>query len=169
MSFQILSILYTEFNIDKGPELVYQVPKNYIKLEDFKKISEFIVTSTKFCHKEISLHLGNAYLLGFPIFLNNQIYERNRFEFNFCLLVDEDDYENNNYLYQCLIKKINMTFENSEIVYNFKFMKESINMIKQFIDNIKLIIISIINYKYYYQIIDKSHNIFKLFFCAVKN
>ena len=134
MSFQILSILYTEFNIDKGPELVYQVPKNYIKLEDFKKISEFIVTSTKFCHKEISLHLGNAYLLGFPIFLNNQIYERNRFEFNFCLLVDEDDYENNNYLYQCLIKKINMTFENSEIVYNFKFMKESINMIKLFID-----------------------------------
>ena len=39
MSFKILSILYTEFNIDKGPELVYQVPNNYIKLEDFKKIS----------------------------------------------------------------------------------------------------------------------------------
>ena len=42
MSFKILSILYTEFNIDKGPELVYQVPNNYIKLEDFKKISEFV-------------------------------------------------------------------------------------------------------------------------------
>ena len=136
MSFKILSILYTEFNIEKGPQLVYQVPSNYITQEDFKKISEFVVPYSKFCYKEISLHLGNAYLLGFPIFLNNQIYDRNRFEFNFCLLVDEDDYENNNYLYQCLIKKIDMTFENLEIDYNFKFMKKNLNMIKQFVDNL---------------------------------
>ena len=136
MSFKILSILYTEFNIEKGPQLVYQVPSNYITQEDFKKISEFVVPYSKFCYKEISLHLGNAYLLGFPIFLNNQIYDRNRFEFNFCLLVDEDDFENNNYLYQCLIKKIDMTFENLEIDYNFKFMKKNLNMIKQFVDNL---------------------------------
>ena len=138
MSFKILSILYTEFNIDKGPELVYQVPSNSIPEEDFKKISEFVVPLTKFCHKEISLHLGNAYLLGFPIFLNNQIYERNKFEFNFCLLVEEEDYESNNYLYQCLIKKIDITFENLEIDYNFKFMKQSLNMIKKFIDTLYL-------------------------------
>ena len=138
MSFKILSILYTEFNIDKGPELVYQVPSNSIPEEDFKKISEFVVPLTKFCHKEISLHLGNAYLLGFPIFLNNQIYERNKFEFNFCLLLEEEDYESNNYLYQCLIKKIDITFENLEIDYNFKFMKQSLNMIKKFIDTLYL-------------------------------
>ena len=138
MSFKILSILYTEFNIDKGPELVYQVPSDSIPEEDFKKISEFVVPLTKFCHKEISLHLGNAYLLGFPIFLNNQIYERNKFEFNFCLLVEEEDYESNNYLYQCLIKKIDITFENLEIDYNFKFMKQSLNMIKKFIDTLYL-------------------------------
>ena len=136
MSFKILSILYTEFNIEKGPELVYQVPADYISQEDFKKISEFVVPLSKFCYKEISLHLGNAYLLGFPVFFNNQIYDRNRFEFNFCLLVEEDDYENNNYLYQCFIKKIDMTFENIEIDYNFKFMKKNLNMIKQFIDTL---------------------------------
>ena len=134
MSFKILAVLYTEFNIDKGPELVYQTPYNYMTQEDFKKISEFVVPLSKFCNKEISLHLGNAYLLGFPIFLNNQIYERNRFEFNFCLLVDEEDYENNNYLYQCLIKKIDMTFENLEIDYNFRFMKKSPKMIRDFVD-----------------------------------
>ena len=134
MSFKILSVLNTEFNIDKGPELVYQVPSNSINQDDFKKISEFVVPLSNLCHKEISLHLGNAYLLGFPIFLNNQIYERNRFEFNFCLLVDEEDYESNNYLYQCLIKKIDITFENLEIDYNFQFMKGSLDMIKQFID-----------------------------------
>ena len=134
MSFKILAVLYTEFNIEKGPELVYQTPPNYIKQEDFKRISEFVVPLSKFCNKEISLHLGNAYLLGFPIFLNNQIYERNRFEFNFCILVDEEDYENNNYLYQSLIKKIDMTFENLEISYNFRFMKKSPKMIRDFVD-----------------------------------
>ena len=143
MSFKILSILYTEFNIDKGPELVYQVPSDSIPEEDFKKISEFVVPLTKFCHKEISLHLGNAYLLGFPIFLNNQIYERNKFEFNFCLLVEEEDYESKNYLYQCLIKKIDVTFENLEIDYNFKFMKQSLNMIKKFMDILYLEFISV--------------------------
>ena len=145
MSFKILSILYTEFNIEKGPQLVYQVPSNYITQEDFKKISEFVVPYSKFCYKEISLHLGNAYLLGFPIFLNNQIYDRNRFEFNFCLLVDEDDFENNNYLYQCLIKKIDMTFENLEIDYNFKFMKKNLNMIKQFEEDINKLSLDKIN------------------------
>ena len=134
MSFKVLSIIYTEFNLEKGPELVYQIPPNYIKPEEFKRISEFVVPTTQFCNKELSLHLGNAYLLGYPIFLNNQAYERNRFEFNFSLLIDEDEYENNNYLYDCLIKKICTTFENLEIDYDFNFMRKSMNMIQEFMD-----------------------------------
>jgi hypothetical protein len=69
MSFKVLSIIYTEFNLEKGPELVYQVPPNYIKPEDFKRISEFVVPTTQFCNKEVSLHLGNAYLLGLIIYM----------------------------------------------------------------------------------------------------
>ena len=69
MSFKILAILYTEFNLEKGPELVYQEPDNYVKIKEFNKISEFVVPSTHFCNKEVNLHLGNAYLLGYPIFL----------------------------------------------------------------------------------------------------
>ena len=139
MSFKILSIIYAEFNLEKGPELVYQEPENYIELIKFTKISEFVVPTTQFCNKEIALHLGNAYLLGYPIFLNNSNYDRNRFEFNFCLLIDEEEYEKNNYLYDCLIKKINTTFENLEIDYNFNFMKNNIDMIKNFIKHLFLI------------------------------
>jgi hypothetical protein len=133
MSFKILAILYTEFNLEKGPELVYQEPDNYVKIKEFNKISEFVVPSTHFCNKEVNLHLGNAYLLGYPIFLNNSNYDRNRFEFNFCIIIDEAEYEYNNYLYDCLIKKINTTFENIEIDYSFNFMKNNMNMIRKFI------------------------------------
>ncbi len=68
MSFKVLALIYTEFNLEKGPELVYQIPENYIKQDQFKKISEFMVPTTQFCNKEVTLHLGNAYLLGYPIF-----------------------------------------------------------------------------------------------------
>jgi hypothetical protein len=136
MSFKVLGIIYTEFNLEKGPELVYQIPDNYIKQDQFKKISEFVVPTTQFCNKEVTLHLGNAYLLGYPIFLNNSNYERNRFEFNICLLVDEEEYEYNNYLYDCLIKKIDTTFENLEIDFEFDFMKNNLYMIKEFLDEL---------------------------------
>ena len=136
MSFKILAIIYCEFNLEKGPELVYQEPENYIKATEFPKISEFIVPSTQFCNKEIALHLGNAYLLGYPIFLNNSNYERNRFEFNFCLMIDEEEYEYNNYLYDCLIKKINITFENLEIDYDFNFIKKNMDMVITFIQDL---------------------------------
>ena len=136
MSFKILSILYTEFNLIKGPELVYQEPENYVKIKEFNKISEFVVPSSQFCNKEVNLHLGNAYLLGYPIYLNNSNYDRNRFEFNFCIIIDEDEYEYNNYLYDCLIKKINTTFENMEIDNNFNFMKNNMSMIIKFINHL---------------------------------
>ena len=136
MSFKILAIIYTEFNLEKGPELVYQEPENYIKLTEFPKISEFLVPSTQFCNKKITLHLGNAYLLGYPIFLNNSNYDRNRFEFNFCLMIDEEEYEYNNYLYDCLIKKINTTFENLEIDYDFDFIKKNMDMVIKFIKHL---------------------------------
>ena len=138
MSFKILAIIYCEFNLEKGPELVYQEPENYIKESEFPKISEFIVPSTQFCNKEIALHLGNAYLLGYPIFLNNSNYERNRFKFNFCLMIDEEEYEYNNYLYDCLIKKINITFENLEIDYDFNFIKKNMDMVIKFIKDLLL-------------------------------
>jgi hypothetical protein len=138
MSFKILAIIYCEFNLEKGPELVYQEPENYIKESEFPKISEFIVPSTQFCNKEIALHLGNAYLLGYPIFLNNSNYERNRFKFNFCLMIDEEEYEYNNYLYDCLIKKINITFENLEIDYDFNFIKKNMDMVIKFIKDLFL-------------------------------
>lgn len=138
MSFKILAVIYSEFNLEKGPELVYQEPENYIKATEFPKISEFIVPSYQFCNKEIALHLGNAYLLGYPIFLNNSNYERNRFKFNFCLMIDEEDYEYNNYLYDCLIKKINITFENLEIDYDFNFIKKNMDMVIKFIKQLFL-------------------------------
>ena len=125
--------------MQKGPELVYQQSKdqnNYITKDKFKKISEFVIPTTQFCNKKVSLHLGNAYLLGYPIFLNNPNYERNRFEFNFCLLIDEDEYENHNYLYDCLIKKINTTFEDLEIFHHFKFMKNCFPLVIQFIEEL---------------------------------
>ena len=35
MGFEILCCFYSEFNTEKGAEIIYQFPKDYIKQEDF--------------------------------------------------------------------------------------------------------------------------------------
>ncbi len=134
MSFKILSLFYSEFNLDKGAEIIYQIPPDYITNEQFNKISEFIIPKTALCNKVLNLLLGNSYLLGYPIYLENQYYERVRFQFNFCMLIDKKEYEDNFYLYDNLIKKLNNTFETLEIENDFSFMKSNTRTIKGFMD-----------------------------------
>lgn len=134
MSFKILSLFYSEFNVDKGAEIIYQLPKNYMTTEEFNKISEFIIPKTFLCNKVLNLRLGNSYLLGFPIFLENKNYQRVRFQFNFCIILDKNEYEENYYLYDNLIKKLNLCFETLEIENEFNFMKSSTHTIKNFME-----------------------------------
>ena len=135
-SFKILSIFYSEFNLDRGAEIVYQLPPNTITPQDFIKISEFMIPKIELCDKRLALHLGDAYLLGYPIFLTNSFYERNRFQFNFCIMVEKNEYENNFYLYDNLVQKINTTFERIEIDHSFDFMKKNREVIQNFLDEL---------------------------------
>ncbi len=135
MPFNILCIFFTEFDIKTGANIIYQTP-NYLKMEEFNIISDFIIPNSELCNKIISVKLGNSYLLGYPITLSNQIYDRVRYQFNFCILLPKNEYEKNYYLYDLILKKISITFENKEIDLNFKFIKKNYNIIKNFLDNI---------------------------------
>ena len=135
MPFNIICIFFSEFDIKTGANIIYQIP-NYLKIEEFNIISNFIIPNSELCNKIMSVKLGNSYLLGYPITLSNQIYDRVRYQFNFCLLLPKDEYEKNFYLYDLILKKICVTFENKEIDLNFDFIKKNYNIIKEFLDNI---------------------------------
>lgn len=109
---------------------------SYIKQEDFLKISEFVIPRTELCDNLISLKLGNAYLMGFPIHLKNPNYERAKFQFNFCLLISDSDYEKNFLIYELLLKKIAKTFESIEIDAKYEFIKNNRNIINTFFEKL---------------------------------
>lgn len=83
-------------------------------------VSEYVIPQTELCENFLSIKLGETYLLGFPIFLKNSKYERAKFQFNFCFLVSQEEYEKNNLIYEFLLKKIGRTFESFEVFKNLK-------------------------------------------------
>lgn len=129
----ILSVFYSVFNFEKGAEIVFQIPENFIKPEDFKKISDFIIPKTELCEKIISLKLGNSYLLGFPVYLTNKNYERIRFQFNVGMIIPGAAYANNFHSYDLLVKKIAKTFENIEVDNNFDFLLKNKEIVVGFL------------------------------------
>jgi hypothetical protein len=81
------------------------------------KISEFIIPRTELCHKLVGLKLGNSFMMGYPIYLKHSIYDRAKFQFNFCFLISYEEYEKNFLVYELLLKKIAGTFEALEVIF----------------------------------------------------
>lgn len=135
MAFDIICCFYSEFNTEKGAEILWQFPGDYIKQEDFLKISEFVIPRTELCDNLVSLRLGNSYLMGYPILLKNHNYDRAKFQFNFCLLISEEEYEKNFLVYELLLKKVAKTFETLEIDADYSFIKNNRSLILSFLEN----------------------------------
>lgn len=74
--------------------------------------------------------------MGFPIHLKNPNYERAKFQFNFCLMISDQEYDKNSTIYEILLKKIAKTFESLEIDAEYEFMKKNRSLIFQFIDKL---------------------------------
>lgn len=137
MTFEILSCFFCEFDINTGANIVCQYPKDYIKFEEFRIISKFLISQKEeIWNKIVGLKLGNSYLLGIPKYLMHKNYDRTFYYFNFCILVSQKEYESNYYLYELLIKKIGDTFEKLEIDSNFSFMRKNVDDISLFFENI---------------------------------
>lgn len=81
--------------------------------------------------------------MGYPIHLKHSNYDRAKFQFNFCILISEEEYEMNFLVYEFLLKKIAKTFEMLEVYKKFKmqcqiesgydFIKKNRNIILHFL------------------------------------
>jgi hypothetical protein len=114
-----------------------------------------MIPRTELCDNLISLKLGNSYMMGYPIQLKNDAYERTKFQFNFCILIKEEEYNSNLYIYELLLKKIAKTFESIEVSYSllkidsgYDYMKPNREIINTFLN------------KLYQSILNKEETIF---------
>ncbi|TKA68534.1 hypothetical protein B0A55_11818 [Friedmanniomyces simplex] len=95
------AVFYARFHPERGPSVVHQYPNGSIvptpadrdqslqALVSFSDISAYIIPPYELCNRPFSICSGGHRVLGFPVSLEDAKYERNRFTFNVCFVLDE--------------------------------------------------------------------------------
>ena len=87
----IKCIFYAEFDEVIGPVLSHQTPSNVLSIDTFRLLQTFLIPHDNLCGKLLVLNLKpDLCLVGLPVNIYGEKYERNSFEFNFGILVAED-------------------------------------------------------------------------------
>ncbi|KAK0945641.1 Nitrogen permease regulator 2 [Friedmanniomyces endolithicus] len=96
------AVFYARFHPERGPAIVHQYPNGSIiaaladqddsrqTLVSWSDASAYIIPPYEVCNRPFSICADGHRVLGFPISLEDPKYERNRFTFNVCFVLDED-------------------------------------------------------------------------------
>lgn len=92
------AIFYARFHPQRGPSVIHQYPENTIRplpgetsLLQWTDISAYIIPPYELCNQPLSICTNGYRILGYPISLEHPDYNRNRFTFNLCLVLQEED------------------------------------------------------------------------------
>jgi len=86
-------VLFSEFHYKAGPSLVYQHP-TYLSEPQFKSVCDVLIPRQELCGKVISVQLPSSdYLIGMPVVIVSDKYERQKIEFNLAFCVPMEEYE----------------------------------------------------------------------------
>ncbi|KAK0342765.1 Nitrogen permease regulator 2 [Friedmanniomyces endolithicus] len=96
------AVFYARFHPERGPSAVHQYPDGSIipglsdqdesqqTLVSWSDVSAYIIPPYEICNRPFSICADGHRVLGFPISLEDPKYERNRFTFNLCFVLDEE-------------------------------------------------------------------------------
>ena len=67
------------------------LPSSAESLVQYSNVSAYIIAPYELCNRPLSICTEGVRVLGFPISLEDAKYDRNRFTFNVCFVLDEED------------------------------------------------------------------------------
>lgn len=114
------AIFYARFHPVRGPSIIHQYPPTSIlpppssatpPLIDWSSISAYVIPPYDLCNRSFSILSGSHRVLGFPISLEDPEYDRNRFTFNICFIIDEKE---NTQPWEQIVRKTGKFFESIE-------------------------------------------------------
>ena len=94
------AIFYARFHPERGPSVIHHYPDPSIiasstssreTLLNFSDISSYIIPPYELCNQALSICVNGCRVLGFPVSLEDARYERNRFTFNVCFVLSEQE------------------------------------------------------------------------------
>lgn len=92
------AIFYARFHPERGPSVIHQYPQNSIRstatetepLLSWSEISSYIIPPYDLCNQSLSICANGYRVLTYPISLEDDGYDRNRFTFNVCFVLRDD-------------------------------------------------------------------------------
>jgi hypothetical protein len=114
-------------NDDKGTKVVHQSPPGCIASEpgvdkprffDFETMGEYIIPRQGFCNRYVTIcdPEDKHRILGHPVCIKDEKYERNEFMFNFCIVIGVDV---DMTPYEAVVRRLASTFTEMEIQNQF--------------------------------------------------
>jgi len=84
----INAIFLSEFHHIAGPQIVYQYPSDAISKDIFDAVSTYIIPKTHLQRLTVTVNTLGTKIIGYPIRIINDKYERTAFYFNTCFVCD---------------------------------------------------------------------------------
>lgn len=92
------AVFYARFHPERGPSVIHQYPNNSIRaspgheaLFPWSDISSYIIPPYDLCNQPLSICTNGFRILAYPVSLEHEDYHRNRFTFNVCFVLSEDE------------------------------------------------------------------------------
>ncbi|KUJ24214.1 nitrogen permease regulator 2 [Mollisia scopiformis] len=131
----IQGIFFARFLPQQGTKVVHQSPPGCIvpepdvdrpRLFDFDLLSEYIIPRQAFCNRYVTICDPDCKyrILGHPVCIKDEKYERNEFMFNFCIVINADD---DKIPYEAVVRRLASTFTEMEIQNQFLSLEDYSN------------------------------------------
>ena len=87
----IRAVFYALFHPTEGTKVVHQVPEGIVgsgteTVFNMDVIRNYIIPKPPLCNKLLATRVGGYKVIGYPVIIENELYSRNSFCFNFCFL-----------------------------------------------------------------------------------
>lgn len=93
----IQAIFFAEFHPTSGPKVLFEVPEGFIDSADgsnlkvdFDSFSDYIIPKAALCNRLVTISTTNYKIMGFPVLIQGDKYERNALLFNLCFVFNKN-------------------------------------------------------------------------------
>ncbi|CAI4229799.1 unnamed protein product [Auanema sp. JU1783] len=100
---KLKSIFFAVFDNYYGPKIKFQVPAEVVTDKKFLSFSPAIIPKKELLNKLIKINLVEYNVIGYPIMIQSQMYEREKLMFNLCFVVDKET--NLDCVYEPIVQK----------------------------------------------------------------
>jgi hypothetical protein len=103
----IQCILFCKFDVQLGPTLMFQTPAEPDMQGTFADIKKYLIAKPELSEHLMSMHLGHAQVMGFPINILGNQYERNHLLFNIAFVFAPGDEPS---AFEAIVRKLGRYF-----------------------------------------------------------